>query len=285
MSGLPRSKSGNKFLLVCVDAFSKFCWLFPLRNATAQLTIQVLRTQFFQHFGVPSTIVSDNGTQFVSHLFRKMCFGHGIQHVTTSPYYPQPSHAERFNRNLRSALISFHADKQTTWDQELPWIQFAFNTARHESHKAVPFELMMGFPPNNPLANIWKIGDLLPPPGTADVKSTWAAARRNLIRARELVRRKYNKGRVANPFSVGDLVFCKTHPASSALDKRAAKLCHRWSGPHRIVKFLTPVTVRLADPRTGVVFRRAHISQLKPFSGTLPDVTSVGVGVSGRRRD
>ncbi|XP_046674898.1 uncharacterized protein LOC124363682 [Homalodisca vitripennis] len=184
-----RSKSGNKFLLVCVDAFSKFVWLFPLRSATAQLTTKVLRTNLFQHFGIPATIVSDNGTQFLSNEFKRMCFGHGIRHVTTSPYYPQPSHAERFNRNLRSALIAFHAKKHETWDQALPWIQFAFNTAVHESHKAVPFELLFGFPPNNPLANIWRIGDLLPPPGTPDVASTWAAARRNLFRARELLRR------------------------------------------------------------------------------------------------
>uniref|UniRef100_A0A1B6EN58 RNA-directed DNA polymerase n=2 Tax=Cuerna arida TaxID=1464854 RepID=A0A1B6EN58_9HEMI len=264
---LPRSKSGNKFLLVCVDAFSKFCWIFPLRNTTAQLTVQVLRTQLFQHFGIPATLVSDNGPQFLSNTFKRMCFGHGIRHVTTSPYYPQPSHAERFNRNLRSALIAFHADKQTTWDQELPWIQFAFNTARHESHKAVPFELLLGYPPNNPLANLWRIGDLLPPPGTPNVKSTWEAARRNLIRARELVRRKYNRGRVAAPFQVGDLVFCKAHPASSAVDKRAAKLCHRWTGPHRILKFLTPVTARLGDPQTGKVCRKAHVSHLKPYRG------------------
>jgi len=263
----PRSKSGNKFLLVCVDAFSKFCWLFPLRSATAQLTVQVLRTHFFQHFGIPATIVSDNGSQFTSHIFKRMCFGHGIRHVTTSPYYPQPSHAERFNRNLRSALIAFHADRQTTWDQELPWIQFAFNTAKHESHKAVPFEVLFGFPPNNPLANLWKIGDLLPPPGHPDVKETWQAARRNLIRARELVRRKYNRGRIDNPFQVGDLVYCRAHPVSSAVNKRAAKLAYRWTGPHRILRLLTPVTVQLGDPQTGHVFRKAHVSHLKPYRG------------------
>lgn len=263
----PRSKLGNKFLLVCVDAFSKFVWLFPLRNATAQLTVNALRTQLFQHIGIPATLVSDNGTQFLSHLFKRMCFGHGIRHVTTSPYYPQPSHAERFNRNLRSALIAFHAEKQTTWDQNLPWIQFAFNTARHESHKAVPFNLIFGFPPNNPLANVWKIGDLLPPPGDPDVKNTWEAARRNLIRARELVRRKYNRGRIPNPFQVGDLVYCRAHPVSSAVDKRAAKLCYRWTGPHRILRFLTPVTASLGDPQTGKILRKAHLSHLKPHRG------------------
>ncbi len=260
----PRSKTGNKFLLVCVDAFSKFVWLLPLRNATAQLTVQKLKTHVFQHFGVPGTIVSDNGTQFVSHIFKKMCFGNGIHHVTTSPYYPQPSHAERFNRNLRSALIAYHAEKHTTWDQELPWIQFAFNTAHHESHKAVPFELLFGFPPNNPLANVWKIDELLPKPGSSDLKVTWEAARRNLIRARELVRKKFNRGRIANPFQVGDMVYCRTHPVSLAADKKAAKLCYRWSGPHRILAFTSPVTAKLGDPHSGKIFRKAHISHLKP---------------------
>jgi len=135
---LPRSKSGNTMLLVCVDAFSKFCWLFPMKRATAQNTVQLLKGGLFQHFGVPQTIVSDNGSQFTSHVFHRMCFGLGIQHVTTTPYYPQPSHAERFNRNLRSALISYNANSQTTWDESLKWLQMAFNSATHESHRRAP---------------------------------------------------------------------------------------------------------------------------------------------------
>ena len=125
-------------------------------------TILVLQTHVFQHFGFPSTIVSDNGPQFISKDFRRMCFANGIKHVTTSPYYPQPSHAERFNRNLRSALIAYHAEQQDCWDLNLKWLQLAFNTALHESHKAVPSEVMFGFSPSLPLENLWHIDDLLP---------------------------------------------------------------------------------------------------------------------------
>lgn len=263
----PRSRSGNKFLLVAVDAFSKFCFLMPLRAATAKLTIRALQTHVIQHFGVPSTIVSDNGSQFTSGEFHRFCKGNGIQHVTTSPYYPQPSHCERFNRNLRSALIAFHAEKQTTWDESLRWLQLAFNTAQHESHKAVPFELLLGYPPNNPLSNVWKIGDLLPSPGTLNTKETWEAARRNLLRSRERVRKRYNQGRIPNPFQVGELVYCKAFPQSSAVEQRAAKLCYRWSGPHRILRMLSPVTVELSVVGGDEVFRKAHVSHLKRFTG------------------
>jgi len=266
----PRSRSGNSSLLVCVDAFSKFCWLFPLRQMTTNLTVKSLKTHLFQHFGIPHQIVTDNGAQFTSKEFHRFCFGRGIEHVTTSPYYPQPSHAERFNRNLRAALIAYHAEKQTTWDECLEWLQLAFNSARHESHKGVPFELFLGYPPSSPLSNLWKVSDLLPAPGSTDILSAWNAAKRNLLRSRERVRKRYNKGRIANPFKVGDLVFCQTHPISSAVNKKAAKLCYRWSGPHRILKFLTPVTARLGHPDTGEVFRKAHISQLKAFRGGTP---------------
>ena len=68
----PRSKSGNAYLLVCVDAFPKFAWLLPLWQATARLTINALQNHVFQHFGLPTIIVSDNGPQFISNEFRRM---------------------------------------------------------------------------------------------------------------------------------------------------------------------------------------------------------------------
>jgi hypothetical protein len=124
---LPRTKQGNCMLLVCVDDFSKFVWLVPVRRATTEATIKALRTKIFSSFSVPEITVSDNAQCFVSKEFRQFCFGLEIQHVTTTPYYPQPSLAERFNRNLPSALIAYHAKSQNTWDVNLDWLQIAFN--------------------------------------------------------------------------------------------------------------------------------------------------------------
>jgi hypothetical protein len=60
-----RSKSGNSMLLVCVDGFSKFVWLFPVREATTAATINALRKGIFASFSVPEIIVSDSATCFV----------------------------------------------------------------------------------------------------------------------------------------------------------------------------------------------------------------------------
>jgi hypothetical protein len=132
----PRSKAGNTAILVCVDAFSKFIWMIPVRQVTTRATIKALKERIFSSFSVPETLVSDNAQCFTSREFRQFCFELGVKHVTTSPYSPQPSHAERFNRNLRASLIAYHCNAHDTWDQKLTWLQLAFNTAEHESTKA-----------------------------------------------------------------------------------------------------------------------------------------------------
>ena len=158
---LPRSAGGNSFILTVVDAFSKFVWLVPVREATSKSAVVVLR-QIVASFGCPRVVVTDNATQFTSREFKRFCFDAGVEHVTTVPYYPNPSQAERVNRNLKSALIAYHSGDHSRWDSQLHWLQFAFNSAKHEAHKETPFGVMMGLRPNCPLSNLWSIDELLP---------------------------------------------------------------------------------------------------------------------------
>lgn len=136
---LHRSKAGNTALLVCVDAFSKFVWMVSVRESTTRTKIKALQENIFGSFSVLEVLVSDNAQCFTSREFRQFCFGLGIKHVTTSLYYPQPSHAERFNKNLRAALIAHHSRAHTTWDQNLTWLQLTFNMAEHEATRSAPF--------------------------------------------------------------------------------------------------------------------------------------------------
>jgi transposase InsO family protein len=263
----PRSKTGNSVVLVCVDAFSKFVWLVPLREATTRATIYALRQRIFSTFSVPEVIVSDNAQCFTSREFKRFCFDMGIKHVTTSPYYPQPSHAERFNKNLRAALIAYHSNAHTMWDTQLDWLQLAFNTAQHEATGATPFEVIFPFRAGSPLLNRWHIQDLLPEKSSmASLKRKWDTVRQNLLRNRDTMERRYNLRRRPNPFKSGDLVYYKNHPISHAGKREAAKLMPRYKGPFRIESFLTPVTAKLVDPVDGRFITRTHISMLKPGS-------------------
>jgi hypothetical protein len=226
------------------------------------VTIACLKS-IFVTFGVSRFLVSDNGTQFTSLQFRRFTFGLGIIHFTTTPYYPNPSHAERFNRNLKSALIAYHHANHALWDSELHWLQFAFNTARHESSGCTPVSLMFAFSPNNPLSNIWTLSQLLPDrPEPAALRDVWNRARHNLRRSHERVRRYYDAKRQSCPYSTGQKVMVRNYPQNRAAHSFSAKLAPRYRGPYTTAEFTTPVSVKLLNPANHT-YIRAHLSQLK----------------------
>lgn len=260
---LVRSKRGNKYVLVCVDAFTKFVWLNATRDSTADTTIRELK-KIFLSFGFPFSLASDNGPQFTSIAFKNFCFSSGVKHIKLSPYHPQGNMAERVNRNIKSALIAFHAESHNTWDDNLGWLQFAFNISRHEAHRKSPFELMFPFRPRHPLTLLWSIEELLPD-NPEEVKSRWKDAKKQLFSSHRKTEIKFNEHRIDSKFAVNQLVLVKVWSKSDKVKKIMSKLNYRWHGPWRIGKFLTPVTVSLVDPENAQFERIAHITHLKPY--------------------
>ena len=76
---------------------------------------------------------------------------------------------------------------------------------------------------------------------------------------------RYNKGRKAHSFKVRDAVMCKKQFVSSKPHNLTGKLMLRWSEPVIIAKMVNDNNVLLANPDTGVIIRRAHVSQLKAY--------------------
>jgi hypothetical protein len=118
---------------------------------------------------------------------------------------------------------------------------------------------------NHPLGLKWKLADLDLQRSPQDIKLFWETALENLKKARDRVAKRYDALRSEAVFRVGDLVLVKLHPQSSRALRSLAKLENKWSEPFLIVKFLTRVTVQLANPDTGVLVRKAHVSQLNKY--------------------
>ena len=77
----------GKMFLVVIDSHSKWIKVFPMKSATSAATVRYLR-QLIAQFGIPETIVSDNGTQFVATEFKEFCQQNGIRHNTNCPVSP-----------------------------------------------------------------------------------------------------------------------------------------------------------------------------------------------------
>jgi len=103
MGPYPRTEAENSVIFVCLDHFSKFVWLQPMRHAVAAEVIKWV-TKIFHQNGVPEFIHSDNGKQFVSEIFGELMTRYGIRHVKTGLYSPQANTAERVNRSVLQIL-------------------------------------------------------------------------------------------------------------------------------------------------------------------------------------
>ena len=104
----------GKMFLIVVDAYSKWPEVIEMSSTTSEATIQQLRRLFAQ-FGIPETIVSDNGTQFTSAVFLEFCKKNNIQHIRSPPFHPQSNgQAERFVDTFKRALKKMKGEGTTS---------------------------------------------------------------------------------------------------------------------------------------------------------------------------
>lgn len=92
MGPYPRTVEGNSYIFVCLDHFTKFVFLTPMRKATSADVIKYLERSVFHVFGVPEYLHSDNGKQFVSEVFKIFLDKYGVKHVKTGFYSPRLTH-------------------------------------------------------------------------------------------------------------------------------------------------------------------------------------------------
>ena len=136
----PTAKGGYQYLLTYIDMATRWPEAIPLRKTTTRIMIDQLTTIFARN-GFPTTIVSDNGPQFVSDLFQKFLKEKGIAHVKASPYHPQGNGiVERMHKTLTS-VISRCVDKKGNWAQVVPMCLYFLRCMPNRSAGVSPFLL------------------------------------------------------------------------------------------------------------------------------------------------
>ena len=110
---LPKSKNGNEYILVIVDNFSKWIECIPLPFQTAEVTARAAINHCFSRYGYPSQLVSDQGRNFESSLFKEMSRILHIKKSRTTAYRPSANgQAERMNRTLIAAIRCYGNKKK-----------------------------------------------------------------------------------------------------------------------------------------------------------------------------
>ena len=136
--GADLAQHGRHTYLILVDYYSRFPEVVTLTSTTSAKLVSVLHSIFARH-GVPEVFRSDNGPQFVSADFQRFLQRLGIQHITSSPYYPQSNgEAERMVRTVKSMLSKNNTEAEF-YDALL-----AYRTTPLAFCSTSPAELLMG---------------------------------------------------------------------------------------------------------------------------------------------
>ena len=145
---LPKTRHGNRFLLVIADRYSKLTRTVPLRVTTALTVAQAFCEHWVFVYGPPVTLLTDNGPQFAAKFFQAACAELGIKKVFTTAYHPQTNgQVERYNRTLVEALRAYVSRRQDDWDEFTSAVTYAYNCRVHSSLGMPPMELVISRPP------------------------------------------------------------------------------------------------------------------------------------------
>ena len=131
----------NKTFLVVVDAHSKWVEAMVVSSTSSTAVITELRT-LFARFGIPETIVSDNGTGFTSREFKDFVNANGIKHVTSALYHPSTNGlAERAVQILKQGLKKV---KNGSMEDRIAKVLMTYRVTPHSTTGVSPSELLIG---------------------------------------------------------------------------------------------------------------------------------------------
>ena len=142
---LPLAPSLLRYLLVATDYFSKWVEAVLLSQVMAKHVIKFLCVHIITRFGIPHTIISDNGTNFTSHEVADFYAKYKIKHHFSTPYYPQGNgQAEVSNRTLLSNLSKSLEKAKGKWVEKLPGVLWAYRTTKRVPTGEMSFSLAYG---------------------------------------------------------------------------------------------------------------------------------------------
>lgn len=141
---LKKYNDGYRFLLVCVDVYSRMIFTYPLKGKTGAEMVEALKTIFESEKFFPTQFITDRGTEFynaqVARLFKKLY----IVHASPSSEI-KAGMAERAIRTLKERTYRYFTLKKTyRWLDIVPKLVENYNKTPHSITKIPPVDVKDG---------------------------------------------------------------------------------------------------------------------------------------------
>lgn len=246
-----RSRKGNSYLLLIIDAYTKFIMLYPVKSTKSVHSIKAIRN-YFHIFSVSKRLVSDRGSSFTSKRFEEFLNNLGVKHILNAVATPRANgQIERYNRTVLAALsASNHGKPESLWDECVSEIQWGLNNTLNKGIGNTPAQALFGMNlvgTSDALANILNNESDNPNEinnernhdkeneqevGLKTVRNEISSfVNKNQTKQKE----RFDKKRIKVNFNVGDLVRVERDIPSTGGSR---KLVSKIRGPYRIIEVL-----------------------------------------------
>jgi transposase InsO family protein len=258
------TSKGNRYILTFQDDLTKFVIAEPVQTQDAETLAREFVRNIILKFGAPELILSDQGSNFLSELFRNTCRLLRIKKINTTAFHLESNGGlERGHRVLVEYLRHYVTEDQRDWDDCIPYATHVYNITTHRTTGYTPFELLFGYKARVPSSlkeqptpryNYNDYVDEL----KGRMRTAHAVARDRLVEGKERSKRDYDRKTVQLTLKVGDKVLLFDE---SVRRGRSKKLGAKWIGPYTVLA-VDGVNATIKRGRAAV---KVHVNRVKPF--------------------
>ena len=278
---LPKTKNGNRYILVLSDYATRWPEAFATSDMKASTVARILVDEVICRNSSPSELLSDQGRDFLADIIKETYSYFKVKKINTTAYHPQTNGlTERFNGTLCRMLSNYTEENQRNWDVFLPITLFAYRTNVQTTTKESPFRLLYGRDPRLP-TDLEKFGTKTS--FVENLEQAWQEAKKNIARSAEESKTKHDTKYKSIDVKVGDSVRLSAPATKVGLSKKLRK--DWFQGPYKVtnVNHQGNVEIETAKDRKWVHVNRTKIAEkprTMPGSETMPERVEDG----GRRK-
>ena len=276
LPNLPTS-GGYDHIITPIDVFSRYLFAYPVTRITATAVSRVVMDILCKHTYLPTTIITDLGTQFNAQVTHEIAAVLGIElkHVTMK-HAQTIGLLERTHASVKTHLKAATGEFRTNWHKYLPLAVLNHNTTYHASLGCEPSRVFHGRIPHNILD--YKLGynpkpRYQPQSDVAEeiqkrMKILLDQTKKNIMQSYLKYKAYYDRKAKAAPLETTDYCYILNPKA----DTQAAKIPFRefrWCGPYKVEKVLPNnnyIVRRLGTNKTQLL----HRIRLRKFTPQAP---------------
>eukprot|EP00253_Pinus_taeda_P035245 PITA_35245 len=135
----------KKYIIMCTDYLINWVETKSIKVATEDKVDEFLRENVFYKFGCPRELVTNQTTQFTSHLIENLLSQHKINHRNSTSYHPHANgQVEVTNRALKNILTKAVRSIRKDWADRPVEATWAYNTTWKTTIGFTPYDLVYG---------------------------------------------------------------------------------------------------------------------------------------------